>query len=176
MRDCSWIPRQFENIHPGDFECSSDRTDHLPHNGYNCIAFAAGKKDKWWWPINIPGAHWPEGLPRDQVTLANFISAFETEKYFICDNGDFEDGYEKVAIFVDDTGEPTHAARSLPEKVWTSKMGKGEDIKHRTLREVEGRAYGKATAFLKRPLLNSPQTINQPNGFSLFLKRILGMR
>jgi hypothetical protein len=32
-----------------------------------------------------------------------------------------------------------------------SKLGRGEDIEHRTLEAVEGRNYGKTTTFLKRP-------------------------
>lgn len=53
VRDCSWIlqaPDKFENVRPGNFTCGSDRTCHLPRWGYNCIAWAAGKTDKWWWP------------------------------------------------------------------------------------------------------------------------------
>ena len=56
--------------------------------------------------------------------------------YHECDNADFEDGYEKVAIYADATG-PSHMARSLPNGKWTSKIMKMEDIEHATLAALE---------------------------------------
>jgi hypothetical protein len=153
MRDCSWLLSNpdFGNILPGNFRCSSDRTNHLPCWGYNCIAWAAGKTDKWWWPDGDPCAFWPIPLdPLDPVTVEQFIRAFATEGYSVCKSPRFENGYEKVAIFLDDIGEPTHAARLLPSGAWTSKMGSLEDIEHSTLAAVEGRKYGKAKVFLKK--------------------------
>ncbi len=167
MRDCSWILRQpdrFKNARPDNFKCCSDRTNDRPNNGYNCIAWAVGKTDNWWWPTDVPGAFWPKGLPKelpDQETLGNFIRAFETEGYSACANSRFENGFEKVGIFVDSRGTPTHAARLLPCGVWTSKMGKYEDIEHRTLQVVECKEYGEAKAFLKRPNPSCQET-NQP--------------
>ena len=176
MRDCSWIlrpPDRFKNARPENFKCCSDRTTDHPHNGYNCIAWAAGKTDNWWWPTDVPGAFWPKGLPKelpDQETLENFIKAFETQGYSVCANGRVENGFEKVAIFVDGNGTPTHAARLLPCGVWTSKMGKYEDIEHETLQVVECKEYGKTKTFLKRP--NPPcQKPNQLKKlFSLLLE------
>jgi hypothetical protein len=46
---------------------------------------------------------------------------------------------------------PKHAARSLPNGAWTSKLGDDEDIEHSTLAVLEGREYGRAKVFLKRP-------------------------
>jgi len=156
VRDCSWIlqsPNNFANIRPDNFTCSSDRTSHLPCWGYNCIAWAAGKTDKWWWPVEgDPCAFWPIPIdPIDPVTLEQFIKAFESEGFSVCRNSRFENGFEKVAIYTDSNQEPTHAARLLPSGLWTSKMGRGEDIEHKTLNVVEGKRYGTATAFLKRP-------------------------
>jgi hypothetical protein len=168
MRDCSWLLQsldKFENIRPGNFQCTSNRTSHLPCWGYNCIAWAAGKTDKWWWPIEgEPCAFWPIPVnSKDPVTLGEFIKAFESEGFSVCRNSRFENGFEKVAIYVDSDGEPTHAARLLPSGVWTSKMGQGEDIEHETLHVVEGEAYGTAKAFLKRPnpLCRKPNTLKR---------------
>ncbi len=170
MRDCSWLlhlPDRFENVRPGNFICRSDRTNDRPCNGYNCIAWAAGKEDKWWWPIDDPCAYWPIPIdPIDPVTLEHFIKAFETEGYSVCCDDRFEDGFEKVAIFVDRDGTPTHAARLLPSGVWSSKMGKGEDIEHETLKIVEGNEYGTASQFLKRPNPLCRKTNQQKTLFS----------
>ena len=151
MRDCSWIAGAFANISSSNFKCSSDRTLHLPHNGYNCIAWAAGKNDNWWWPIKTPGAFWPIPIdPINPVTINAFIEAFKTEGYFPCSHSRYENGFEKVAIYVDGDNEPTHAARLLPNGWWTSKLGKYEDIEHETLSSIEGIHYGVALVFLKR--------------------------
>jgi len=83
--------------------------------------------------------------------LPQFIKAFESQGFSACNDERFENGFEKVAIYVDSNGETTHAARMLPNGHWTSKMGRGEDIEHTTIQVVEGTSYGTAKAFLKRP-------------------------
>ena len=174
MRDCSWLFDKkwgFNNLRQNNFKCSSDRTDHLPCGGYNCIAWAAGKKDKWWWPSDDPCDFWP--IPKDRKnpdSVEQFIKAFESEGYRVCENERFENGLEKVAIYLDKDGDPTHAARQLPSGVWTSKMGKAEDIEHETLRVVEGEIYGKAKHFLKRP---NP-LCQKPNQLKTLFSRLLG--
>jgi len=101
--------------------------------------------------------------PIDPVSLEQFIKAFESEGYKVCKHERFQNGFEKVAIYVDGTGEPTHAARSLPNGMWSSKMGMGEDIEHTTLRVVEGKQYGAAKAYLKRrnPLCRKPSLLKR---------------
>ncbi|HZO88142.1 MAG TPA: hypothetical protein VFB38_07355 [Chthonomonadaceae bacterium] len=39
---------------------------------YNCIAWAAGETDRWWWPDPFSIGYWPEGVPRAE-TLEAFI-------------------------------------------------------------------------------------------------------
>jgi hypothetical protein len=66
-----------------------------------------------------------------------------------------EAGFEKIAIYVDGDGVPTHAARQLSDGAWTSKLGEWEDIRHLTLEAMEddglGLGYGKVSLILKRP-------------------------
>lgn len=149
-RDCSWVPSYFEQITVADFICSSDPTPE-----YNCIAHAAGKDDAPWWPLGVAPYHWPEGLPAQppgEETAENFIKAFESEKYELCADGEIEAGFEKVAIYLNQNQKPTHAARSLPSGVWTSKLGDEEDIEHKTLEAVGGQWYGTAAVFLRRKI------------------------
>ena len=68
------------------------------------------------------------------------------------DEEEAEEGYEKLALFVNAQGKPTHAARSLPNLAWTSKLGNGEDIQHPTAESVGGRTYGSIALFMKRPV------------------------
>ena len=65
---------------------------------YNCIAWAASNDTKWWWPDPQNIGFWPPGVPRE-VSLESFILAFEHLGFSLCDNQDFEEGYEKVAFF-----------------------------------------------------------------------------
>ncbi len=151
------MPSDFENLASANFnivtDCTSDRTV-----SYNCIAWAAGKTDMPWWPTDvIKGYYWPNGLPKegiDQETVENFINAFKSLGYEICNSSEIEAFFEKIAIYADRNMRPLHAARSLPKGVWSSKMGDEEDIEHGTLDAVAGRVYGLPVAFLKRPLIS----------------------
>ena len=55
-----------------------------------------------------------------------------------CESGDLEVGFEKVAIYAQADGAPTHAARQLPDGTWTSKLGQEVDIGHTDLQGVSG--------------------------------------
>ena len=48
-----------------------------PTPRYNCIAWAAGDTQKWWWPDPSPFAYWPAAIPREN-TLTRFIEAFQS--------------------------------------------------------------------------------------------------
>lgn len=120
---------------------------------YNCIAWAAGCTDEWWWPLPADAFAWPAGIPRAE-TLDSFVLAFQTLGYVECDDGNLEEGFEKVALFVAD-GKPSHAARQLSDGRWTSKLGKWIDVTH-TLRGLVGPMYGDVATFMRRP--KTPQT------------------
>lgn len=116
---------------------------------YNCIAWAYGVDNKWFWPDNHPYSYWPPSIPR-QENLETFIQLFEEIGYQECGSHEFEVGYEKIAIYCDNiTGQPTHAARQLETGKWTSKLGDGIDIEH-SIFSLNGGFYGNATRFLKR--------------------------
>jgi hypothetical protein len=48
-------------------------------------------------------------------------------------------------------GEPTHAARQLPNGKWTSKLGRWQDIEHE-LDGLVGEMYGTVKQILKRAI------------------------
>src|SRR5689334_15720126 len=138
------LERLFPNLRGSGYSIESRRNDF-----YNCIAWAAGVTDDWWWPEDR--AYWPVE-PR-APTLASFIRAFETMGYEPCSTSELEPGYEKVAIYISEAGLPTHAARQLAAGDWTSKLGDMEDIIHR-LDGLEGPspAYGRVEQVLRRPI------------------------
>jgi hypothetical protein len=124
---------------------------------YNCIAHAADKSNQPWWPTEeeVEGVYWPTGAPREE-TLAAFIAAYATEGYAPCEGPEYEEGFEKVAIYADSDGVPTHAAKLLAPDAWTSKLGEAEDIEHKTLDCLSGQEYGRPVQFMKRRRRNSP--------------------
>jgi hypothetical protein len=134
----------FPGLQSGNYQVTSP-----PHARYNCIAWAVGVTDRWWWPELDPDAgYWPEGVPVE-ITLTAFLAAFATVGYTPAEREDAEAGVEKIALFAAATGEPTHAARQLLNGRWTSKLGKLEDIEH-DLRDLEGTEYGIVAVILRR--------------------------
>ncbi len=136
----------FPGLAKGDYRITSPADSN-----YNCMAWAAADTGKWWWPgPEEEREYWPAGLVRE-ATLDAFQAAFALLGYVVCTSEDVETGFEKVAIFVDARGKPTHAARQLATGRWTSKLGRMEDIEHE-LHDLEGVIYGSVSLILKRPL------------------------
>ena len=98
----------FPRLATTQYEVTSPET-----TDYNCIAWAAGSIDCWWWPDLDESFFWPTGIERHE-TLPAFIRAFAVLGYSECLTGDYEGDLEKVAVFAAN-GQPTHAARQLPE-------------------------------------------------------------
>lgn len=139
---------------PGLNEDTCRKTSEA-RNAYNCIAWATGDSNRWWWPIRMPGVnYWPKGAPRE-VTIDAFIAAYATCGYAPCADGSLEEGLEKVVLYakVNHLGDfvPTHAARQLEAGEWSSKLGRFEDISHPSVDAVNGPVYGSPVQYLSRP-------------------------
>lgn len=139
----------FPNLDRQSYHVTSPRT-----GSYNCIAFAAGKSDNWWWPVGR-ATLWP--VATKALTLGTFVQAYQSLGYEICPKQSVtgEQGVDRVAIYVDATGVPTHAARQLAGGKWTSKLGAWEDIQHDTLealsdRDGLGLGYGTVGLIMRR--------------------------
>ncbi len=129
---------------------------------YNCIAFAADDQEKWWWPAS-PDDYWPPTVT-NRVTMDAFIEAFGTMGYAECPDGNLEDGFEKVALYGQDSAAglvPTHMAKQLPDGRWKSKLGRHEDIEHVNLANVDCTNYGSARRYLKRPIKGDAEVENK---------------
>lgn len=145
------------------------RVTSLETSVYNCIAHAAGTNDQWWWPEDFEGVTWPDGIPKEE-TVASFVAAYLTRGYLPCEGPSLEAGFEKIALYVNPDGVPTHAARQLSSGAWTSKLGEWEDIEHLTLEALEdphgiGLAYGKVALILRRQRASgdiSERVVNSP--------------
>jgi hypothetical protein len=135
----------FPNLTSGNHSVTSPETVE-----YNCIAWAAGDTEAWWWPDASRMYYWPPDI-EPQDTLEGFERAFETLGYRRCSDLQLEPGYEKIVIYVGSTGKPTHAARQLGTGKWTSKLGRMQDIQHDTPEGVCGEAYGEIALVMRRP-------------------------
>lgn len=121
---------------------------------YNCIGWAAGEDDRWWWPDAAGVAYWPESVPREE-SLSAFVAAFATLGYAPSDNSSNEPGVVKIALYAR-SGVPTHAARQLGNGRWTSKLGQSEDIEH-DLVGLVGSVYGDVAMILAKPNITGSQ-------------------
>ena len=147
-RKTTFVKHPIENYFPGLIGGAYQITS--PESvDYNCIAWAAGQVDVWWEPDPFDLYYWPHGIPR-RYDINVYVRAFGVLGYVRCETGEFEPGFEKVAIYVDPMGSPTHATRQMPNGKWTSKLGELEDIEHATLDCLSGAIYGTVALFLKR--------------------------
>lgn len=117
---------------------------------YNCIAWAMSECHRPWWPGSEPVAYWPSDLSTD-VTIDNFIAAFRKKGYELCVGAHHEWRYEKVALYADRAGLPTHAARLSWRGVWISKLGQNVDIAHKSHDLLDGPLYGTVVHVMRRP-------------------------
>jgi len=127
---------------------------------YKCIAYAAGRTDVIWWPVDgVPGVYWPPSAPLEDSVDA-FVKAFATIGYMPCQSRKFEFGYQKVAIYAASNNQALHMARQhFWGRGWLSKCGQLEDILHSELESIEGDpsplatsmgSYGVVNTVLKR--------------------------
>jgi hypothetical protein len=134
----------FPNLNHANYKITSPMD-----NAYNCIAWAYGVKDNWFWPSEP--YFWPDNI-RYEETIEAFVELFHSINYEYCDNYLPENNYEKIAIYaLNDI--PTHAARQLSNGKWTSKLGRNIDIEHNTLDCLNGPAYGEVAVIMKRSIL-----------------------
>jgi hypothetical protein len=116
-----FIERLFPRLQQTSFEITS------PRDGtYNCVAWAAGDVQRWWWPGDAMFTYWQLGVIREQ-SISSFVIAFSTLGYEASASAGYEPQFEKVAIFASPDGTPTHMARQLADGSWTSKLGSLED-------------------------------------------------
>lgn len=121
---------------------------------YNCIAWAVHVDTKWWWPDAVGVYYWPPNVPRNESVVA-FTQAFATRGFVPSSSGAFESGKEKIVLYVDRSGKPTHAARQLTDGSWTSKLGESIDIMHVDEHCLTGPVYGQVSCYFERTIATS---------------------
>lgn len=138
----------FPRLRDSGYVVTSDYDQH-----YNCVAFIAEDRRRWWEPEERGGWYWPPGLPRDDFGLDNYIRCFESLGFRRCDDASLEDDLEKIAIYADADGDFSHVARQLHDGWWSSKLGFYEDISHPSADVLFGgrpQSYGENMIFMAR--------------------------
>ncbi len=139
---------QIEAIFP-DLKAAGYRITSPATPSYNCFAWAGNDTRRWWQPVALRGFYWPEEVS-GELNLESLAAVYKRLGYSACETAEFETGFEKLAIYVEPDGMPTHAARQLGPSNWTSKLGELEDVEHATLQSLES-FYGKVALVLRRP-------------------------
>ncbi len=140
-----------------------------PTMTYNSVAWAAGDNGRNWQPYLMGKYYWPGGLSKENTfTLETCISLYRSLGFEqISDKDlDYEQGIERLAIYVDDTNRVSHVARQIadefiakyPERAdlkqargkWTSKIEDKEDICHKYANDIEG-SLGYIVVVMTRP-------------------------
>jgi len=149
------IRERLFSIFPGlkndaDFKLTSPATPD-----YNCISWAYSYSDRWMWPRSgetncLDGVlYWPDGII-DSEDVTAFVEAFKLKGYNLCDSWEHEEGYRRIALYVEKGTSCTHASRELSTGKWTSKLGQLPDIQHGNPFSIEGIAYGRVYCIMKR--------------------------
>jgi len=139
------IEKAFPKIRKEGYKITSQETAD-----YNCFAWAVNDTTQWWSPDTGSGYYWLDGIP-ETLEVTSFVKLYQSAGNFLpCPTHQFENGFEKIAIYADAKGSVTHVARQLPSGAWTSKLGDWEDIQHESLAAIEGQFYGKVAQIMKR--------------------------
>jgi hypothetical protein len=131
---------------------------------YQCIAWAACRTDRVWWPWDDPSFYWPPGFQKypvgSAVPVAEFMAVFQQKfGYRACNNSDFEFGYQKIAIYADALGTTHMARQRFLGGGWLSKLGSNEDIVHGEPQDIYCITYGGVAQYMKRSWWTALKTL-----------------
>jgi hypothetical protein len=149
------LPQQLPDHYKGAFPNLKDHSvESDTDSTYNCIAFAAGDKTRWWEDLLIPqpGFYWPPGAHRDDDvgSIEALKRCYAEIGYEECGDGSFEPGYTKVALYAKKANDYQHAAVLDGTGTWSSKLGDGYDIRHKTAQCLSGPFYGAVMCYMRR--------------------------
>jgi len=143
------IEKDFPNLRTSPWTITSPIAD-VP----NCIGWVLHDNNQFWDPsaVSVRGYYWPPGVPR-VWNLNSIKQVFEIHGYELCGDAELETGFEKIAVYVDEEGVPTHATFQKESGEWSSKLGVWEDIEHARVDSLESYAYGTVGFIMKRKRL-----------------------
>ena len=122
----------------------------LRRKGHNCVAYALkehGKDLDMWIFAELYGI--------DKANLDISVNGYAEifTKYYgyeKCEEGNIEEGFDKIVLFEDHEGDFVHVALQLENGNWTSKMGTYEDIEHYSVDAISKKDYGTPRLYMKK--------------------------
>lgn len=140
-----WWP----NLTDNDFEFKSVRTTK-----YNCLAWAIRINTQSVEMFYFQKKHGldPNNLDHSVNGYAKILEQFYG--FEVCDDGSYEEGFEKILLYGDHEEEWTHAARLVKKDLWVSKLGGWEDIEHTNVDCLNGVEYGSPKLYMRKKLIN----------------------
>ena len=117
---------------------------------FNCFSFVIDIYDDW---SGASTKSWT--LSNRKPILENYIKFFSLHGFELCDNETYEKNFEKIAIYIDEDGYVTHAAKQFND-MWRSKLGSHEIIEHKLewLSGYDFNNYGKVGTIMKKNIIN----------------------
>lgn len=123
---------------------------------YNCLAWAIGESHRRW---DGSDGYWPNTISRD-TGIVTLVKAYITKGFTVCqaDGTTYDPRFDKIVLYdktvlyqgsvVEHQG--AHAARLMPNGMWSSKIGDWEDIEHPTPESLMGVRYGDPLIYMRR--------------------------
>lgn len=138
---------------------------------YNCIAWAMGMNDRWVDHELIPWHWWPDGVQRNKSKQA-LQDAFIALGFEETTNPDYENGYDKVALYANLDGW-THAAKIVDSIRYHSKFGALNDAFHSGGNTLSI-GYGCVYSYMRRATADAHITedIKGPNAGEIYNEKI----
>jgi hypothetical protein len=140
------LAHRFPNLNNDNYKKTSEACGL-----YNCVSWVIEDKTKWKDFYLLP--NWDVN---PDLSCKDYIRFFSKHGFAICENGAFEEGKQKIALYENKAGHFMHVARQIGANEWTSKLGGFEDISHTDLAALEGVGnadrYGYALIFMERDL------------------------
>ena len=114
-----------------------------PTSLYNCVAWALEDQNVWLEPDPWQQYAWPVNIPRNKE-LDTFIQFFRNQGYESSGGEAYEKGFQKIALYVNQSGDVAHVARQLDGSNWTSKLGRSFDVSHPFVEKWDDRMYSES--------------------------------
>lgn len=142
------MPKSFRNklwpnLNSSNYELKSDPTDE-----YNCVAWANHINHQ---SVDLSLDDDGEPLSYPDLSCLTYIEYFQSQGFEICESAEWEEGFEKIALYERDDETFEHVARQMSNSIWTSKLGEWEDIEHSTLESLQSNHfYGIPAWYMRR--------------------------
>ena len=143
---------EFPLARAGDIVTDSEMTPE-----YNCVGWALHLKRSVIWPDDDQQHQWAPDLPR-RPDKDIFCAFFEKMGFSECNDENFEQSREKIAIY-SRGNEVLHVARQLRDGRWTSKLGPLADVLHPTALSISDGWFGVLAILMSREWTGGPPRI-----------------